>query len=208
MGFLMMAHAVSPVDLAEQAAMMEGAGAEVVYIADSAGYMLDDDVRRRVEALRSRLSCEVGLHMHNNLGVAVSNTLAGIEEGATWVDGSLAGLGAGAGNAAGEVLALVFERLAYASSLDGDALVDAAETIVRPAMRVPQIIDRDTVIAGSLGVYSSLVQKARKLADQYGVDARALLAEAARRHAVAGQEDLLDDIALELAGQSKASVVG
>lgn len=201
MGFLMMAHALSPAVLAEQAWMMEDAGAEVIYIADSAGYMLERDVRNRVDALRSRIDCEIGLHMHNNLGLAVSNTLAGIDAGATWVDGALAGLGAGAGNTPGEVLAFAMERLGFSVDLDSDRLVNAAEELVRPAMFEPQIVDRDSVIAGSVGVYSSLVQKARKLADQHGVPVRSLLREAARRHAVAGQEDLLEDIALEIVSQ-------
>jgi 4-hydroxy-2-oxovalerate/4-hydroxy-2-oxohexanoate aldolase len=204
MGFLMMAHAISPAALAEQAAMMEDAGAEVIYIADSAGYMLEHDVRSRVDALRSRIDCEIGLHMHNNLGLAVSNTLAGIDAGATWADGSLAGLGAGAGNTPGEILALVVERLGYRVGLDGDRLVNVAQELVRPAMIEPQIIDRDSVIAGSVGVYSSLVQKARKLSAQHGLDVRSLLSEAARRHAVAGQEDLLEDIALEIINQPVA----
>jgi 4-hydroxy-2-oxovalerate aldolase len=207
MGFLMMAHGLSPAALAEQAGMMEDAGAEVVYIADSAGYMLEHDVRDRVDALRSRIDCEIGLHMHNNLGLAVSNTLAGIDAGATWVDGTLAGLGAGAGNAPGEILALVLERLGLGVDLDGDRLVNAAQELVRPAMLEPQIVDRDSVIAGSVGVYSTLVQKARKLADEHGVNVRDLLCEAARRHAVAGQEDLLEDIALEIVSQATATGV-
>ena len=197
-GFLQMAHAIPPAELAEQAAIMADAGAEVVWIADTAGTMLRDDVRARVATVGERVGCELGLHMHNNLGVAVSNTLAGVEEGATWVDGSLAALGAGAGNAPTEVLAVVFERLGMATGMDAAILLEAAETLVRPAMSMPQIIDRDSVVAGIAGVYASVLHAAKAFGARYGVETSDVLVEAGRRGVVVGQDDMIEDLALKL----------
>ncbi|MEO3830174.1 4-hydroxy-2-oxovalerate aldolase [Actinomadura sp. B10D3] len=197
-GFLMMAHSADPESIAAQAAMMEDAGAQVIYLADSAGNMLGDDVRARVGAVRNRVGCEIGLHMHNNLGVAVSNSLAGVEEGVTWIDGSLGGLGAGAGNTPGEVLAVVLQRLGLQAGIDVDVLMDSAEQVVRPAMKHPQIIDRESLVIGDAGVYSSFLGKAQKLGKEYGVSPRELLIQAGRLNAVAGQEDLLEDLAIGL----------
>jgi 4-hydroxy 2-oxovalerate aldolase len=197
-GFLMMAHSAPPDVIAEQAAMMEDAGAQVVYLADSAGNMLGDDVRARVSAVRNRVGCELGLHMHNNLGVAIANSLAGVEEGVTWIDGSLGGLGAGAGNTPAEVLAVVLQRLGLRTGIDADILMDSAEDVVRPQMKHPQVIDRESLIIGDAGVYSSFLGKAQKLGKEYGVAPRELLLEAGRMNAVAGQEDLLEDLAVAI----------
>lgn len=197
-GFLQMSHAIDARALAEQAAIMEDAGAQVVWVADTAGHMLEGDVRVRVAALRERLACEIGLHMHNNLGLAVGNTLAGIDEGATWVDGSLAGLGAGPGNAPTEVLAVVLARLEIETGLDAEALLELAASAVRPRMEHAQEIDRDGIVAGDVGVHASALHSARDVADRYGLDAATLLREVGRRRVVAGQDDLIEDVALEL----------
>ena len=198
-GFLMMAHMRPPEFLAEQAALMESYGADCVYIVDSAGAMLPDDARARVRALKERLSVQVGFHAHNNLGLAIGNTLAAIEAGADQVDGCLRGLGAGAGNAPTELIAAVLDRLGINPGLDVFALMDAAEYIVAPIMPYQPIPDRDAVTIGYAGVYSTFLLHARHIAEEFGLDPRELLVELGRRQAVAGQEDWILDVAVDLA---------
>ncbi len=199
-GFLMMAHRVEPQKLAEQARLMESYGADCVYVVDSAGAMVTPQVRERVRALRQALGCEVGFHAHNNLSLAVANSLAAIEEGATHVDASTCGLGAGAGNTQTEVLAAVLSRLGYETAVDLPRLMDVAEELVRPIMPRPQIIDRDGLTIGYAGVYSTFLLHARRAAEQFGVDTHALLSELGRRKMVGGQEDMILDVAVEMAG--------
>jgi 4-hydroxy-2-oxovalerate aldolase len=203
-GDLMMPHLTDPATLAEQAAIMAGAGAQGVYVMDSAGALLPDDVRARISALRERLDPEVslGVHAHDNLSLAVANTLAGIEEGATLADGCLVGLGAGAGNARTEVLAAVLERAGIDTALDLFALQDLADQSVRP-IGAP-VIDRLTATLGYAGVPSSLLLPARRAAERFEVDAREVIVGLGRHGAVTGQEDL----ALELAGQLAGAQVG
>jgi 4-hydroxy 2-oxovalerate aldolase len=198
-GFLMMAHMRCPEFLAEQAALMEAYGADCVYIVDSAGAMLPDDARRRVRALKARLSVQVGFHAHNNLGLAIGNTLAAIEAGADQVDGCLRGLGAGAGNAPTEVIAAVLDRLGINPGLDVFKLMDAAEYVVAPIMPYQPIPDRDAITIGYAGVYSTFLLHARHIAAEFGLDPRELLVELGRRQAVAGQEDWILDVAVDLA---------
>lgn len=197
-GFLMMAHMRPPEFLAEQAALMESYGADCVYIVDSAGAMLPDDARARVRALKERLSVQVGFHAHNNLGLAIGNTLAAIEAGADQVDGCLRGLGAGAGNAPTELIAAVLDRLGINPGLDVFALMDAAEYIVAPIMPYQPIPDRDAITIGYAGVYSTFLLHARHIAAEFGLDPRELLVELGRRQAVAGQEDWILDVAVDL----------
>lgn len=198
-GFLMMSHMVSPNVLAEQAKLMQGYGADVVYVVDSAGALVPEDVKRRVSLLREALECEVGFHAHNNLGCAVGNSLAAADEGATWLDGSMCGLGAGAGNAQTEVLCAALERSGFDIGVDLFGLIDAAETLVKPFLRRPQIIDRSSLVLGYGGVYSSFLLPAGVAASRYGVDVVDVLVEAGRRKLVGGQEDMLIDIAVQLA---------
>jgi 4-hydroxy 2-oxovalerate aldolase len=200
-GFLMMSHMLEPAALAEQAALMESYGAEVVYAVDSAGALVPDGARQRVEALRDRLSVEVGFHAHNNLGCAVGNSLAAVAAGASWVDGSLRGLGAGAGNAATEVLAAALDKAGIETGADVFALMDAAEDVVAPLLPRPQIIDRASLVLGYAGVYSSFLRHTERAAEKYGVDARELLVELGRRQVVGGQEDVI----IEVAAQQAAS---
>jgi 4-hydroxy 2-oxovalerate aldolase len=202
-GFLMMAHMLAPERLAEQAALMESYGASCVYIVDSAGAMVPDGVRRRVDAL-SRVVSAVGFHAHNNLGLAVGNTVAAVEAGATQVDGCLRGLGAGAGNAATELLAAVLDRMGIESGLDVLALSDAAEYVVKPLMPFQPFPDRESLAIGYAGVYSTFLLHAKRHGERLGLDPREILMELGRRHAVAGQEDWIVDVALELAGSRQA----
>jgi 4-hydroxy 2-oxovalerate aldolase len=200
-GFLMMAHTVSGTKLAEQAALMESYGAEVVYIVDSAGALLPAGVRERVERLVATLACAVGFHGHDNLGCGVGNSLAAAEAGATWLDGSLRGLGAGAGNAATEVLCAALDRAGFDTGVDLVALVDAAEDVVAPLMRRPPVKDRAALALGYAGVYSSFLLHAERAAAKYGVGEWDVLVELGRRGVVGGQEDMIIEVAAGLAAR-------
>jgi len=197
-GFLMMAHMIDPQALARQARIMEEAGADCVYVTDSAGAMTVPDARARVAALREALSCEVGFHAHNNLSLAVANSLAAVEEGATQIDGCLCGLGAGAGNCPSEILVAVCDKLGIPTGVDPLAMMDAAEEVVRPLMPRPQVIDRAGLLLGYAGVYSSFLLHAERAAERFGVDAKDILIELGRRKVVGGQEDMIVDVAVEL----------
>jgi 4-hydroxy 2-oxovalerate aldolase len=197
-GFLMMSHMLEPGLLAAQAKLMESYGAEVVYVVDSAGALVPGTASARVAALRGALECEVGFHAHNNLGCGVGNALAAVDAGASWLDGSLRGLGAGAGNAQLEVLAAALERSGHETAIDLFALMDAAEDLVAPAMPGPQTIDRAALVIGYAGVYSSFLLHARRASQKFGVDTRDILLELGRRRIVGGQEDMIIDVAAEL----------
>jgi 4-hydroxy-2-oxovalerate aldolase len=200
-GFLMMAHMAEPAALVEQGRIMAGAGAHVVYVTDSAGALLPGGAGARVGALRQALpdQVEVGFHGHQNLSLGVANSLAAIDEGATWIDGSTCGLGAGAGNTPTEVLVAVCERLGIETGVDLFALMDVAEEVVRPVMARPQVVDRSSLILGYAGVYSSFLLHAERAAERFGVSAKDILVEVGRQRAVGGQEDLIIEIASGLA---------
>jgi 4-hydroxy-2-oxovalerate aldolase len=200
-GFLMMSHMNSPEGLLEQAKIMEAAGAETVYITDSAGALLPDGVKARVEALRGGLAGEtaVGFHGHENLSLAIANSIAAVECGATWIDGCTCGLGAGAGNAPTEVLTAVFEKLGIDVNARPWEMMDVADEVVRPIMDRPQVVDRASLILGYAGVYSSFLLHAERAAERFGVSTKEILVEVGRRKAVGGQEDLIIEIAAELA---------
>jgi len=202
--FLMMSHMIEPKQLLEQAKLMESYGADCINVVDSAGALLPDGVRARVATLKEGLNCKVGFHGHNNLGLAIGNTLAAIEEGADYVDGSTCGLGAGAGNAQTEVLAAVLEKAGYETGVDLYKIMDAAEDVVLPILKRPIRVDRDSLTIGYAGVYSSFLLHARRAAERFGVDARDILMEMGRRKAVGGQEDLILIVAQELAAERSA----
>jgi 4-hydroxy 2-oxovalerate aldolase len=199
-GFLMMAHMNSPEGLLEQAKIMEAAGAEVVYVTDSAGALLPDTVKARVETLRGGLEpgTEVGFHGHENLSLAIANSIAAEETGATWIDGCTCGLGAGAGNAPTEVLTAVFEKLGVEVNAETFPMLDVAEEVVRPIMDRPQVVDRGSLILGYAGVYSSFLLHAERAAERFNVSTKDILVEVGKRKAVGGQEDLIIEIAAEL----------
>lgn len=206
-GFLMMAHMNSPEGLAEQAKLMESYGANCVYITDSAGYMLPEDVHARISELRTHLkdSTEIGFHGHHNLSMGVSNSLAAINAGATRIDAACSGLGAGAGNTPLEVLVAVCDRMGVETGIDLFAIQDVAEDLVVPIMDFPIRSDRDALTMGYAGVYGSFLLFAKRAQAKYGVSAREILVEMGRRGMVGGQEDMIEDTALTLLKQQQAS---
>ena len=204
-GFLMMAHLREPDFLVEQAALMQGYGAQSVYIVDSAGALLPQDAAARVRTLVNNLDIPVGFHAHNNLGVGIGNTLAALEAGATLADASLRGLGAGAGNAALEVLSATLDKAGYTTSLDVFKLMDAAEFVVKPFMPFQPLPDRDAITVGYAGVYSTFLLHAKRVGADVGVDPRDILLKLGEMQAVAGQEDWILRTALELKEQAVKS---
>jgi len=203
-GFLMLAHMISPGELAQQAKLMESYGADCVYVTDSAGALTPNHYRERVRALKESIGIAVGVHAHNNLGMAVANSLAAVEEGATFADGCCGGLGAGAGNAPLEVLAAVFELEGYATGVDVFKLMDVTDQVVRPLMPRPQVLDGVGLTLGYAGVYSSFLLHAQRAAVRFGLDPRAILVELGKRKVVGGQEDTIIEVAAELSKQAKA----
>ncbi|GAA4883430.1 4-hydroxy-2-oxovalerate aldolase [Ferrimonas pelagia] len=200
-GFLMMAHMVEPEKILEQAKLMESYGANCIYATDSAGFMLPADVQARIGLLRSELKpeTEIGFHGHHNLGMAIANSIAAIEAGASRIDGSAAGLGAGAGNTPLEVFTAVLHRMGVETGVDLYQLMDVAEDRVVPIMDQPIRVDRESLTLGYAGVYSSFLLFAKRAEAKYGVSARDLLIELGRRRTVGGQEDMIEDLALTMA---------
>lgn len=197
-GFLMMSHMLEGENLLHQARIMESAGADCVYVVDSAGAMTVEQTASRVRLMTEGLDCEVGFHAHNNLSLAVANSLAAISEGATQIDGCLAGLGAGAGNCPSEVLVAVCDKVGLSTGIDLFAVMDAAEDVVRPVMTREQVVDRSALVLGYAGVYSSFLLHAERAAARFQIDARDILVELGRRGIVGGQEDMIVDAAIEL----------
>jgi 4-hydroxy-2-oxovalerate aldolase len=204
----MMAHMNRPEGLVDQAKVMAEAGAQIVYVTDSAGALVPAATAARVRALREALPDEVavGFHGHQNMSLGVGNSLAAIEAGATWIDGCVCGMGAGAGNAPTEVLVAACARAGIHTGVDPFAMMDAAEEVVRPMLPGPMELDRDAIILGYAGVYSSFLLHAQRAAERFGVSAKDILVEVGRRKAVGGQEDLIIDVAAELAATPSEAI--
>ena len=203
-GFLMMVHMASPEKLLEQAKIFAAAGADYINLADSAGYCLPQDVTERVTALVNGLSIPVGFHAHNNLGVAVANSIAAVEARATYIDATCRGLGAGAGNTQLEVLAAVLDRMGYDTGLDLYGVMDVAEEVVEPIMHRPQVIRTAPLMLGYAGVYSSFLLHTYRAAEKFGLNPRDILVELGRRRMVGGQEDMIVDVAYQMAMERDA----
>lgn len=200
-GFLMMAHLNTPEGLAQQGKLMESYGAQTVYITDSAGYMLPGDVKARVGALRAVLKpeTEIGFHGHHNMGMGIANSIAAIEAGASRIDASVAGLGAGAGNTPTEVFVAVCERMGIETGCDLFKLMDMAEDLIVPLMEHMVRVDRASLTLGFAGVYSTFLLHAKRAGERFGIPARDILVELGRKKMIGGQEDMIVDTAMTMA---------
>jgi 4-hydroxy 2-oxovalerate aldolase len=206
-GFLMLAHRAAPAELARQARIMVDAGARCVYVVDSAGTLILGEVQARVRALLAEIGhqAQVGFHGHQNLSLGVANSVLAYKSGARQIDGTLCGLGAGAGNSPIEVLAATFDRLGVPVAADVQQLLAAAEDVMRPMLpHLPQQ-DRSAIVQGYAGVYSSFLLHAERAAERYGVPAHEILQQVGEAGYVGGQEDMIIDIAIELAERRSAA---
>ncbi|MET0862891.1 MAG: 4-hydroxy-2-oxovalerate aldolase [Nakamurella sp.] len=200
-GFLMLSHRIGPEDLAKQARIMADAGCQCVYVVDSAGALLPDHVRDRVQALVAELGddAQVGFHGHQNLSLGVANSIVAYENGARQIDGTLCALGAGAGNSPTEILATTFELLEVPTGVDVDLALTAAEEVLKPMITRMPVADRASIVQGRFGVYNSFLLHAERAADRYGVSAHEILRKVGEAGYVGGQEDMIIDVAIDLA---------
>jgi 4-hydroxy 2-oxovalerate aldolase len=209
-GFLMLAHRATPEDLAKQARIMVDAGAECVYVVDSAGALMLGDAQARIKAVLDEIGAQaqVGFHGHQNLSLGVANSVLAYQTGARQVDGALCALGAGAGNAPTEVLAATFDRLGVPTGVDVQGVLAAAEDVVRPVIPRLPWMDRASITQGYAGVYSSFLLHAERASQRYGVPAHDILQRVGDRGYVGGQEDMIIDIAIELVGEQESALAG
>ncbi|MFV2177858.1 4-hydroxy-2-oxovalerate aldolase [Actinomadura sp. LOL_016] len=207
-GFLMLSHRVGPDELAKQARIMVDGGAQCVYVVDSAGALVLGDAQERISALVKEIGHEaqVGFHGHQNLSLGVANSVLAQQNGALQIDGALCALGAGAGNSPTEVLVPTFERLGVPTGVDVQSVMAAADDVVKPFLHRLPFADRGAITQGYAGVYSSFLLHAERAAERYDVPAHEILQRVGEAGYVGGQEDMIIDVALQLAAErDKAS---
>jgi 4-hydroxy 2-oxovalerate aldolase len=197
-GVLMMSHMIDINGLIAQAKLMKNYGASAIILMDSAGYFIPKDVSERVSAIKNELDIEVGFHAHNNLGMAIANSVAALEAGATMLDGCARGFGAGAGNAQLEVLVAVLERLGYQTGIDLYKILDAADLAEKELMKTIPVIKSTSIISGLSGVFSAFMKPVERIAKEFQLDPRDIFFELGRRKVIAGQEDLILEVASDL----------
>jgi 4-hydroxy 2-oxovalerate aldolase len=202
-GFLMLAHMSPPEAIVQEALKMESYGADYINLADSAGYLMPSGVDERIRALVEALDVPVGFHAHNNLGLAIANSIAAVEAGASYIDATLCGLGAGAGNTQLEVMAGVLKRMDMDTGLDFYGLMDIAKDVMPGIIQRPQTIDTGSLMLGYAGVYSSFLLHVYNAAEKFGLDARDILVELGRRKMIGGQEDMIVDVSYQLSRELK-----
>jgi len=203
-GFMMMIHIISAKKLVEYAKLFESYGIDYINLADSAGALLPDQVKERIDAVVNAVNIPVDFHAHNNLGLAIGNSLAAVDSGASMLDGTCRGLGAGSGNTQIEVLVAALIKAGYEINADFYKLMDVAEDVVKPMMPRPQVIDNAGLMIGYSGIYSSFLLHVYKAAKKFDLDARDIIVELGNRKMVGGQEDLITDVAYQLKKQIMA----
>lgn len=202
-GVLMMSHMISARELLENAKLMQEYGARGVFLMDSAGAYLPTDVSEKVGTLSSSLDIDVGFHAHNNLGMAIANSIAAVKSGAKIIDCTSRGLGAGAGNCQLEVLVAVLLKMGYKLDLDLFKLMDNSANIIAKIAKKPQEISPASLMSGLAGVFSGFAPHVKRAAERFKVDARDIWIELGKRKVVAGQEDIIVDVAMSLKTKKK-----
>lgn len=202
-GNLMMTHMASSKILAEECKKLESYGASGVILMDSAGSYLPKDVAEKITALVKAVKIPVGFHAHNNLSLAVANSLAAVEAGAMILDACSRGFGAGAGNAQLEALVPVLEKMGFKTGIDFYKLLDASDIAEAQLIKELPRTNPVSIVSGLAGVFSGFVKHVERISAQYGVDPRDIFFELGKRNAVAGQEDLIIEVASQLADKKR-----
>ena len=197
-GVLMMSHMASVDVLVEEASKMQAYGAEGLIIMDSAGAYLPADVMARIGALVDALGIPVGFHGHNNLGMAIANSIAAVNAGATIIDGTARGFGAGAGNTQLEALIAVFEKQKIKTGVDLYKVLDVGDIAGKHLVEALPTISSVSIVSGLSGVFSGYMKHVNRIAAEYNLDPRDIFFELGRREVVAGQEDMIVEVATEL----------
>jgi len=202
-GYLISVGMTTPERLAEEARKMETYGAQYVNLAESQGHLTPQEVAASVRAVRSAVDIPVGFHPHNNLGLAIGNILAAVDEGASYIDGSLKGFGGGAGNAQTEVAIAALKRAGHKVNADVFGIMDAAGVFADLVAPHPMpVIDNNSLLMGYANVYGGYIHPITRAAKEYGCDARELVLRLGERKVVAAQEDVVIEEAKKLAAKN------
>ena len=204
-GVLMMTHMATPELLVEEGLKLQNYGAQGLVLMDSAGALLPDQVSARITRLVDRLDLPIGFHGHQNLGLAVANSIAALDAGARILDATARGFGAGAGNTPLELLAAVLHQSNRLNSLNLYRALDAGEVAGRLFAGQLPVSDAITIVSGLSGVFSGFVKPVLRISRELAVDPRDVFIELGRRAVVGGQEDLILEVAHQLAARKTTS---